>query len=475
MRDKRGPSLVQGDVRRTIVRLAVPMMFALVSMLAFNIVDTMYVGWLGADELAAMSFTFPVVYLVSSIGLGIGTGATSVVSRAIGRGMNASVRRIASDTLMLGIILSVTIATVGVLTVGPVFELLGAPPHLRGPIRDYMWVWYIGLPFVIVPMLGNFIIRATGDMRTPMWIMLIAVGVNAVLDPLLIFGPGPFPRLELQGAALATVISQALTLVAAVLVLRHRKRVLSGWEFDIGRTLTSWKEVLKMGVPSAFINLLAPVNTAAITLVVSAYGVYEVAGFGAATRLEALAIMPLIAVGTSMLTFAGQNMGAGRTYRVSAASRFSFRLMVGYGLIAYVILVLTSPITARLFSSRPEVIGSYIDYIIFADLGFFMLGTALLVSSTFTGMGRPFPSAVINLLRLIVLQLPLALLGSALLGLKGVYIGIAVGNVMMGTAAYLWLRSSLESKAKVRPLPDILAECRKEEVKSALFSGRECR
>ncbi len=477
MGDSSGPVLVQGDVKRTLISLAVPMMFALVSMLAFNLIDTIYVGWLGPDELAAMSFTFPVVYLVSSIALGIGIGATSVISRSIGGGGKGTVRRLTADTLILGMLMSLVLTIVGIATIGPVFEVLGAPEHLRSDIADYMWVWYVGLPFVIVPMLGNFIIRATGDMRTPMWIMLFAVLVNAVLDPLLIFGLGPIPRLELQGAALATVIAQALTLIAAVYVLRHQKKVLAFGRFDLRETILSWKRVLHIGLPSAFINLLAPVNTAVITVMVATYGVYQVAGFGAATRIEALAIMPLIAVGTSMITFAGQNIGANRSDRVREAARFSFRIMVIYGLFAYLVLSLTSPLTARLFSAEPKVIGSYIDFILFADLGFFMLGTALFVSSTFTGMGRPLPSTVINLLRLLVLQIPFALLGSMFLGLRGVYLGIALGNIIMGAAAYPWLMKNLGGKGPdpAEAIPAIMAECREEEVKVALFSGKECR
>lgn len=452
-------------------------MFALVSMLAFNIIDTMYVGWLGPDELAAMSFTFPVVYLVSSMALGIGIGATSVVSRSIGEGKKGTVRRLTADTMLLGISISLVLAIVGIATIGPVFELLGAPEHLRSGIADYMWVWYVGLPFVIVPMLGNFIIRATGDMRTPMWIMLFAVLVNAVLDPLLIFGLGPFPRLELQGAALATVIAQALTLIAAVYVLRHQKKVLAFGRPGFREVINSWKSVLHIGLPSAFINLLAPVNTAIITVMVAAYGTYHVAGFGAATRLEALALMPLIAVGTSMITFTGQNIGAGRSDRVREAARFSFRIMVIYGLAAFFVLAVTSPLTARIFSTRPEVIGSYVDYILFADLGFFMLGTALFVGSTFTGMGKPLPSTIINLLRLLVLQIPFAIIGSYFLGLRGVYLGIALGNVIMGAVSYLWLIRYLDGRGPQRSelMPVIMAECRKEEVKSALFVGKECR
>ncbi len=473
----KGPVLVQGDVKKTLISLAVPMMLALVSMLAFNIIDTMYVGWLGPDELAAMSFTFPVVYLVSSIALGLGVGATSVISRLLGEGKKGTVRRLTADTLLLGILMSLVLAIVGIASIGPVFELLGAPEHLRGSIADYMWVWYIGLPFVIVPMLGNFIIRATGDMRTPMWIMLFAVLVNAVLDPLLIFGLGPFPRLELMGAALATVIAQALTLIAAVYVLRHRKKVLAFGKPRPKEVIRSWKSVLYIGLPAAFINLLAPVNTAIITVMVAAYGAYQVAGFGAATRLEALAIMPLIAVGTSMITFAGQNIGAGRADRVREAARFSFKIMVIYGLAAFLVLAITSPLTARIFSARPEVISSYIDYLLVADIGFFMLGTALFVGSTFTGMGKPLPSTIINLVRLLVLQIPFALIGSYLIGLRGVYLGIALGNIIMGAIAYLWLIGYLRGRGSERPniMTPILAECRKEEVKSALFSGKECR
>ncbi len=173
--------LTEGSVRTTLLKMTGPMMFALVSMIAFNLVDTIYIGRLGAKELAAVSFTFAPIFFLSSIAIGIGTGATSVISRSIGEGGGKVVRRLTSDTIILGVIVSIISSIIGILTIGPTFDLLGADDSLIPLVRSYMIIWYIGLPFVMVPILGNSIIRSTGDMKTPMYVMLIAVTIN--LDP----------------------------------------------------------------------------------------------------------------------------------------------------------------------------------------------------------------------------------------------------------------------------------------------------
>jgi len=174
---------VEGNVKTTLLRLTGPMMLSLVSMVAFNIVDTFFIGMPGARELAAMSFTFAPVFLLTSIAMGIGTGGTSVISRIIGEGNTKNVRRLTSDTILLGVIVSIITSIIGILTIEPVFTLLGAAPDLLPLVRSYMIIWYIGLPFVIIPIIGNSIIRSTGDMKTPMCIMLVAIIVNFILDP----------------------------------------------------------------------------------------------------------------------------------------------------------------------------------------------------------------------------------------------------------------------------------------------------
>ena len=218
--------LIQGPVVRTLTSLAVPMMGGIFSVVAFNLADTYFVARLGTKELAAMSFTFPVTMILFGIAFGLMSGTTTIVSQAIGRGEPEGVRRIASDSLVLSFLVVLASASLGILTIRPLFYLLGASDEVMPLIEDYMTIWYLGIVFLIIPMVSNAAIRATGDTRAPALIMMLATGLNVVLDPILIFGWFGFPRMELEGAALATVIARACTMVASLAILHFREGML---------------------------------------------------------------------------------------------------------------------------------------------------------------------------------------------------------------------------------------------------------
>ena len=176
-------------------KLTIPMIFGILGMVAFNLADTYFVSQLGVLQVAALSFTFPVVLVIGSLNMGIGIGASVVISNAVGGKAYDKVKRLSTDGLSLGVVISVTIMIVGMLTIEPLFRLLGADDATMPYIVEYMRVWYIGVPFVVIPQIGNNAIRALGDTKTPSIIMLIAAGMNVVLDPLLIFGIGFFPQM----------------------------------------------------------------------------------------------------------------------------------------------------------------------------------------------------------------------------------------------------------------------------------------
>ncbi|MEE8441062.1 MAG: MATE family efflux transporter, partial [Spirochaetia bacterium] len=155
--------LTDGNVPRMLIRLTIPMVFGMLSMVLYNLVDTLFVGRLGKDQLAALSFTFPVVLVISSLALGVGMGASAAISRAIGAGDGDRVRRLTTDSLVLAVLIVGTFATAGILTIDPLFRLLGADERILPYISKYMTIWYPGMVFVVVPMVGNNAIRATGD------------------------------------------------------------------------------------------------------------------------------------------------------------------------------------------------------------------------------------------------------------------------------------------------------------------------
>jgi putative MATE family efflux protein len=435
--------LTAGPVGRTLLRLTIPMLVAILTMVAFNLVDTAFIGRLGTSELAAVSFTFPVVLIISSLAQGLGIGASAVISRAIGQGDRYRVQRLTTDSLALAVLVVLFFAVIGLLTIDPLFSLLGATPQILPLIRQYMVLWYIGVVFVVIPMVGNAAIRATGDTKTPAMIMMVAAGINIVLDPLLIFGLGIFPGLGLTGAALATVIARAMTLVASLWVLTRRERMVIGARPKLGEVWNSWKQVLYVGLPAAGTNVLVPVSTAIITGMVATYGPTAVAALGVGTRVESLGMGVIMALSSVLTPFVGQNWGAGRLGRVKRSVRYGQQFSMLWGVALLIILAILGRNIALLFNDDPMVVATLADYLRIVPLSYGLLGVLMLVNAALNALNRPLQSALLTLLRLFGLYVPLALAGSTLFGLRGIFGAAALANVSAGVIAFLWLRRIL--------------------------------
>ncbi|MEO1655560.1 MAG: MATE family efflux transporter, partial [Bacteroidota bacterium] len=194
--------LSQGSIPGNLIALSLPMMLGIISMVAFNLIDTYFVGQLGERELAALSFTFPVIMIVFSIIQGLGIGATALIAKSIGKEDRKKAARETSDSIALTLLLTGFFVLLGLAFLDQILSILGADGETAALAKEYLHIWFIALFFVSVPFVGNSAIRATGDTQTPTYIMLFAVLVNAVLDPILIFGLLGFPALGLKGAAI---------------------------------------------------------------------------------------------------------------------------------------------------------------------------------------------------------------------------------------------------------------------------------
>jgi len=312
--------------------MALPMLGGTFAMNAFNLTDTWFVSRLGTLPLAAMGFSFPVVMLLVSITHGLGTGATAVVSHALGRHDHEAARRITTHTLILGILLVLCLSVGGLLTIGPVFTMLGAGEEVLPLIRQYMTIWYIGIVFLVLPMMGSDIVRATGDTVSPSFIMVLSAVLNMILDPIMIFGFLGCPAMGIRGAALATVISQASSAVWLVYLLYRKHRLLAWGSWNLAQYMLSLRQIMSFAVPSVLSLILMPVSASVITRLLSHFGNEAVAAAGAASRIEMFAFMVPMTLGVSLVPFVGQNFGARRLDRVGEGIRFAYRFSLFYGL-----------------------------------------------------------------------------------------------------------------------------------------------
>ncbi len=447
--------LTEGPIGKTLVKLSSQMLVGIFGMVAFSLVDTYFVGQLGASELAAMGYVLPVAMVIMGLTLGIATGTATVVARAIGKGDRERVRRLTTDALYLSLVVVGILIVIGLATMDPVFRLLGAGPDTLPLIKEYMTIWYGGMLFLVVPMVGNSAIRATGDARTPATIMTIAFAVNLALDPLLIFGLGPFPRLELAGAALATVIARAITLVVSLHALHWRHKLLTAVRPTLQQGLASWRAVLYVGLPNGATNIVLPLGAGIITRLASGFGDTAVAALGVASRIDMFAMTPVMALGAIMGPFVGQNWGAGKWDRLRKGVSGSLRFCAGWGAAVAVILAILARPMAALFNDDPEVIEYLALYLVLVPVGYGMRSSVNLAKMIMNSLNRPIPASLITLSQMFLLYVPLAWFGSQYFGMAGLFSAGVIAGLVAGGWGWIWLRRMMRQVAgEAKPSTD---------------------
>ena len=424
--------LAEGSVRESLIRMTTPMIIGMLMMFSFNMVDTLFISFLGTDPLTAISFTFPVAFTVLSMAIGLGIGASAVVAKHLGRG---EIERAKEAATVINYI-SLTMASLLVLTcwifLDEIFHLLGASDEMLVLIREFMVIWLPGSLMIVCMMTGNAILRAGGNTKTPSMLMAFAGFANAALDPLLIFGLGPFPALGIQGAAWATVISWAAAFAYLYHLLIFKQEMVSRKLPSAEVMATSGREMLRIGIPAAGANMMTPLAAGVMTAIAAGFGNSAVAAFGVGGRIEPIATLLVLAMSTSLPPLISQNYGAGRVERVAEAYRIAIRFVLVWQLLIYAVLALAAPLIAEVFSNDPEVISTITLFLWILPLGYGMQGVIILTNSSLNALHQPMSALWLSIARFFVFYVPLAWLGSEYFGLWGFFGGAVVGNLLMG-------------------------------------------
>lgn len=445
------PSMLHDNITSTLFKLVLPMIPGTLSIVLFNLADTYFVGQLGAAPLAAMSFSFPVVLISGGLAMGLGIGTSTYVSHALGRDNRMEAARLTSQAHLLAFGLVTLLAITGLLTIDPLFTAMGAAGEVLPMIRSYMTIWFIGLPFVILPMVGINVLQATGDTKTPGAVLTLSVVLNIILDPILIFGLGPIQGMGIAGAALATVLGRASSLIIIAAVLLRREKFLTFKIGSLSYVLRSWGKILYIGVPAAAANILLPISIGIITRFVSEFGINAVAGFGAASRIESFALVFTLATSMIVTPFVGINHGAGHERRVLLVHRVSALFSIAWGLIVLIVFLSAAGPIASAFNDNPEVVKVTTLYLRLVALSYGFLGIVNLTAAAFNGLKRPFQAAGVAALRLFILVIPLAYIGGKLHGLYGIFAGVALGNVASGIISFFWFAASRRPHINTTP------------------------
>jgi putative MATE family efflux protein len=437
--------LVRRGVRQTLFHMAFPMLAGTFAMNAYNLTDAWFVSRLGTMPLAAMAFTFPVIMLLTFIAGGIGTGVTTLVSHAIGRHDREDAARLVTHGIALTVTFTTTVSVLGYLSINAVFGRLGADAQTLPLVGYYMRIWYLGALTMSLPMMGNGILISCGDSRGASRFMIFGAVLNAVLNPILIFGYLGLPAMGIRGSALATVIAQAVSTIWLFHLLYKRHHLLTPHSGGLRSCFASFRRIIGFAVPCILSMVLMPISASLITWIVSGFGNEAVAACGAAGRLEMFAFVVPMALGMSLTPFISQNFGADRLDRIREAKTISASFALLYGGVAAIVFFLAAPWLASFFSEDPKVIKVLVTYLRIIPFGYGMMEVHRYCGFILTGLHNPSGSMVLNIIRIMLLLIPLSWLGAHFYGVQGLFAGRLITDLTVGTLGLFWVSHHLRS------------------------------
>lgn len=431
-------NVLDGSIKTHLIKMVIPSIGGMFSMIIFNITDTFFVSKLGTNALAAMGFTFPIVMIIGAISSGISMGSGSILARAMGKGDHHKMSRIATDGILLSILAVVIISILGLLSMTELFTLLGANSDVLPLVKDYMLIWYLGVVVVVMPPVSDSCMRAMGDMIRPSLVMIMCAGINVILDPIFIFGYFGITAMGIKGAALATVISRIFGMVLTLSFLHFHHHLVDFKYKSIKELFESWKEILGIGVAGALVRLLPQVVRLMLTkLAAVTAGVAGVAALAAGSRIEGFATVISMAVGVSIVPIMGQNYGAKRYERVEETRNLIIKIAFIYGIISVGVALVASKMVARIFTDDSEVVVLIAIYLIVVLIGSIGLNIYNWLSESFTAIGKPRWAIKVNVLGTFLVIIPCVLIGSYVTGYVGMVVGLTVGQTVVGYYAYI--------------------------------------
>ncbi len=407
---------------------------------AIGVSDAYFVGQLGEDKLAAISYTFPIVMTLISLAIGLSAGASSVLSRMIGSGRSIGEQaELTTGAIGMAVVISVILSIAGFLFIGPILSLLGAEGQIHADAKAFMWIWFGGVIFLVLPVATNGLLRATGDGVSPAILMGSIAVLNIAINPVFIFGLGPVPEFGMQGAAVATISARAVATLGAIYLLA-RKDLLTRSMSSIRAGLARWGEVARIGLPASLSTSVNPIALSIATAAVSTLGSAEVAAFGLVTKIQSFAVVPLLALSAAAAPFVGQNSGAGEIARSRKSLWFCAQVSLIWAVLLAIAFYFAGGWLVSFFTSSKATQDAAALYLAVVPLSYAGYGLIVSLTAALNGLGRSVSGLFIGAGRALGLLAPGAWAGVMLGGFLGLAIATFAANAVSGLIAVLIVR-----------------------------------
>lgn len=436
----------EDSIAKLLIRFSLPATAGMLVMATYNIVDTIFVGILGSEAIAALSVAFPFQMLLGALGIGTGVGAASLISRSLGAGQKEVAQNAVGQVISLSLIYGIVVALVGYIYLEPLLVLFGATPEILALTGEYVLVITSGSVMFFLIMSLNNVVRGEGSPKLSMYVMIISAAINIVLDPIFIFLLG----MGVQGAAVATVLAKV---VGVAMMLYHFTIGKSDLRINFSCLILRWdtiKRIYVIGFPAMFMQISINFSLAIANNILAVYGHLPIAALGLIFRLFMFALMPAIGISQGLLPIIGYNYGAGKMDRIQEALAkgliLSTLIVTFFGVLYFV----WPAFFLSLFSREAELITLGSQALRIMVIMFPMVGAQIVFTVYFQAVGKALPSLLLSILREVIFFIPFMLIMSGLLGLEGIWIARPLSDLCAFAVTYILI--SLELKRLGIPL-----------------------
>lgn len=436
---------------RLILSMSLPTMFSMIIQAMYNIVDSVFVSSLGQDALTALSLAYPLQLMTISVAVGTGVGINSFISRRLGEKNQELANNGAANGIFISIISWLVFLLVGIFLTVPFFKLFNPTPGVMKYGVDYTSIILIFSVGVMVEIAIEKVLQATGNMIFPMIFQLIGAVTNIVLDPLFIFGIGPFPRMEVAGAAIATVIGQILAMLFAIYIFFFKKHAVQVHVRNFKPSLKIIKNIYAVGFPSIIMQSISSVLVVGLNAILMGFSEAAVSVHGIYYKMQSFVFMPVFGLNQGLMPIMGYNFGAKNKDRLHSAIRYGCIIAAFIMLCGTVIFWVFPAQILSLFNANDDILNMGIMAMRFISLSFLPAAIDIIFSTTFQAVGKGFSSMILSLLRQLVFILPAALVLSNF-GVNAVWFAYPIAEVgALIVAIFLYTRINKKVFSKLQP------------------------
>ncbi|AFK19571.2 MULTISPECIES: MATE family efflux transporter [Haloferax] len=482
-----GGSLTEGDLKRPMFELAWPIIVTELLQVAYNLADTVWLGRLSTDAVAAISLAFPLIFLLISVGGGFTVAGSTLVAQCTGAKSEGSAGTVAGQTLTFITIIAIVVGLIGFFATDAMLGILPSSPATAGQViplaSAYMRVFFLGLPFLFGFFVFSALMRGYGNTRAPMVVMFISVLINVIIDPIFIFGfesnplfgmlglegleaslfaATSFLGYDVAGAAYATVLSRAVATVIGIYVIFGTSAGPDVQLSDFWPQFRYIKQIVSIGVPSAAEQSATALGFITLTAMVVTFKPEVVAAFGLGNRLTSLVFLPALGLGRATNTIVGQNLGAQKPERAESAvwlaAKVGASVMVVTGVLAY---LLAEPVVSFFLPTGTESATQTIDlgvqYVRIRAFEFGFIGVLQVVLGAYRGAGNTKTALGFSLFALWLGRVPIVYLLSFQFGFAetGIWLGMAVGQILGAIAATAWFTRGTWKQSVISAEPSV--------------------